>query len=447
MPAWVALGAILLAAAALKAADRTGTQVALAAYGVPGRLAAPALAALVAVEAGLAAGLAAGAQWAPYGAALLLAGFLVAQVVALLQGNEGAPCGCFGAGGRLSRAAAGRTALLVCACAALPLAGDRPRLPLVLTAAVAAAVVVLAAGRRSAPRGALEVDSEGPRLNEPSPLAAWFPGGGAEVRLALFTSPGCGLCRKVAPAADALAAGDVAVRRFDEAEHGDAWAAARVPGAPFAVALAPDGVVLAKGTVNDGRQLGSIVAAARARRDAPCGSSRRSFLGRAGGAAATAAGAGVVGAVVRPGDAEAYHFCGHIFTTDGCPHPTGLPRIDRRGLPLRARDGRRVDDLGRLIDALGNPVDEDGLALADLDGRPLPAAPRTPVCTLTGTTRRIRTRVDGAWYRCCGGRVRKLVDCCSPNRTRINGDRALRGYCYDKRKVFCVMYFQSNVPC
>ncbi|HZH24762.1 MAG TPA: MauE/DoxX family redox-associated membrane protein, partial [Solirubrobacteraceae bacterium] len=107
MPAWVALGAILLAAAALKAADRTGTQVALAAYGVPGRLAAPALAALVAVEAGLAAGLAAGAQWAPYGAALLLAGFLIAQVVALVQGNAGAPCGCFGAGGRLSRAAAG----------------------------------------------------------------------------------------------------------------------------------------------------------------------------------------------------------------------------------------------------------------------------------------------------------------------------------------------------
>ena len=316
-----------------------------------------------------------------------------------------------------------------------------------LTAAVAAATVVLAAGRRGAPRGALEVDSEGPPLNEPSPLAGWFDGGGNGVRLALFTSPGCGLCRKVAPAAHALAAGGVAVRHFDEVEHGDAWVAARVPGAPFAVALGPDGVVLAKGTINDGRQLGSIVTAARARQGAPRGSSRRAFLGRAGGAAATAAGAAMAGAVIRPGDAEAYHFCGHIFTTDGCPHPTGLPRIDRRGLPLRARDGRRVDDLGRLIDALGNPVDEDGFALADLDGRPLPAAPRTPVCTLTGATRRIRVRVDGAWYRCCGGRVRKLVDCCSPNRTRINGDRALRGYCYDKRKVFCVMYFQSNVPC
>jgi hypothetical protein len=34
--AWLLLGAVLLAAAALKAADRTGTTVALAAYGVPG---------------------------------------------------------------------------------------------------------------------------------------------------------------------------------------------------------------------------------------------------------------------------------------------------------------------------------------------------------------------------------------------------------------------------
>jgi hypothetical protein len=30
---------------------------------------------------------------------------------------------------------------------------------------------------------------------------------------------------------------------------------------------------------------------------------------------------------------------------------------------------------------------------------------------------------------------------------RINGDRALTGYCYRGRKVFCVMYFQTKVPC
>ena len=267
------------------------------------------------------------------------------------------------------------------------------------------------------------------------------------MRLAVFTSPGCALCKRIAPAAEALARDALVVRRFDEVEDTDAWAAALVPGAPFAIALGADGVVLAKGTVNDGRQLASIVDAAHARRHTSEGTSRRAFLGRAGGVAATAAGAGMVGAVIRPGDADAYHFCGHIYTTDGCPHPTGLPRIDRRGLPLRARDGRQIDDLGRLIDAFGRPVDEDGLVLTDLDGRPLPSAPRTPVCLLTGASHGISVATDGAWYRCCGGRVRKLVDCCSPNRTRINGDRALRGYCYDKRRVYCVMYFQSSVPC
>ena len=435
---WLIPAAILLAAAALKAADRHGTCVALAAYGVPGRLAAPAWAALVAVEAGLAAGIAAGVTTAAHLAGALLAMFLVAQLLALARGEAGAPCGCFGRGGKLSRATAARTALLGCACAALPLTGTGPDLPLALTAAVAAGAVVLAAGRRpSAPAAALDVDGEGPALDRPTPLADWFPDA-PDTALAVFTAPGCGLCRRVIPAAEALAARGVTIRRFDAEQDAGAWAAAGVPGAPYAVAVSADGRVLAKGTVNDGRQLESVLAAAAAR-----GSSRRALLARAG----AFAGAGVVGSVVAPGSAEAYHFCGHIYTTDGCPHPTGLPRIDRRGLPLRAADGRQVDDLGRLIDRNGNPVDEDGAPLADLEGRPLPAAPRTPVCRLTGQTRGITVRTDGAWYRCCGGRVRKLVDCCSPNRTRVNGDRALKGYCYDGRKVYCVMYFQSSVPC
>jgi hypothetical protein len=456
--AWLTLAGLLLGAAALKAADRTGSTVALAAYGLPGRAAAAVWALLVGVEAALAAGIAAGNKAAAYGAGCMLAGFLVVQMVTLARGGEGAPCGCFGARGRLSRGSAGRTALLAMGCAALPALGAGPDVPLVATAAVAAGVVVLCLGRRSAPRGALELDGEGPPLGGPSPLAAWFDGTGPA--LAVFTSPGCALCRRIAPAADALTG--IAVRRFDESEEPEAWAAARVPGAPFAVALGPDGVVLAKGTVNDARQLDSVVAAARARAGgepfvaaararaaaaAPTGTSRRAFLGRAGGAVAGAAGAGLIGAVVRPGDAEAHHFCGHIYTTDGCPHPTGLPRIDRRGYPLRAADGKRVDDLGRVIDSVGLPVDEDGEPLTDLEGRRLPAAPRTKVCSATARTFGIQVRTDGSWYRCCHGRVRKLVDCCSANPRRINGDRSLKGYCYDNRKVFCVMYFQSTVPC
>src|SRR5215218_8988799 len=95
--AWLTPAAVLLAASAMKAADRTGTTVALAAFGIPGRLAVPAWAALIAAEAALGAGLAAGIATAAYAAGIVLAGFFLVQVVALAQGNAGAPCGCFGA--------------------------------------------------------------------------------------------------------------------------------------------------------------------------------------------------------------------------------------------------------------------------------------------------------------------------------------------------------------
>jgi hypothetical protein len=175
--------------------------------------------------------------------------------------------------------------------------------------------------------------------------------------------------------------------------------------------------------------------------------SRRGFLARVGGGVMAVAGARTAGSLIKPGEAEAYHFCGHIYTTDSCPHPTGIPRIDSRGYPLRARDGKRVDDLGRVVDRNRNPVDDDGNPLTDPDGRRLPRATRTPVCKVVAKEFDITTRVDGAWYRCCGGKVRKLVDCCAYSSRRINGDGSLTGYCYGGRKVFCVMYFQTKVPC
>lgn len=121
--------------------------------------------------------------------------------------------------------------------------------------------------------------------------------------------------------------------------------------------------------------------------------------------------------------------------------------IDRRGYPLRARDGKPVDDLGRLVNADGAPIGEDGAPLLDPDGWVLPPARRRRICSAAGRRYRITTRTDGAWYRCCDGNVRKLVDCCTTSARRINGDRGLQGYCYNGRRVFCVMYFQSKVPC
>lgn len=175
--------------------------------------------------------------------------------------------------------------------------------------------------------------------------------------------------------------------------------------------------------------------------------SRRGFLSRVGGALVAGTAGGTVGKLIEPGEADAYHFCGHIFTTGSCPHPTGLPRIDGAGYPLRHRDGRPVDNIGRLINERGEPIHDNGDPKLDPDGRPLPPAPRTKVCDEVSRKFGIGTSVDGSWHRCCGGRVRKLVDCCSPSNTRINGDRALEGYCFQGRKVFCVMYFQTKVPC
>jgi hypothetical protein len=175
--------------------------------------------------------------------------------------------------------------------------------------------------------------------------------------------------------------------------------------------------------------------------------SRRGFLAMVSGVLLATAGARTAVSLIAPSEAEAYHFCGHIYTTDSCPHPTGLPRIDSRGYPLRASDGHPIDDLGRLIQRDGRAVDEDGRPLTDADGRPLLVATRTPVCAAVAERFQMKTEIDGAWYRCCGGHIRKLVDCCSLNPRRINGDASLTGYCYRGRRVFCVMYYDTKIKC
>jgi hypothetical protein len=177
--------------------------------------------------------------------------------------------------------------------------------------------------------------------------------------------------------------------------------------------------------------------------------SRRGFLARVGGGLTALAAGGLVARAIKPGDAEAYHFCGHTFTTGSCVHPLGaeLPRIDRRGYPLRPSDGEPIDNLGRPVNGRGEPMDSDGEVMRDPDGRPLPPAPRTRVCDRTAEIYGFTPHLDGSWYRCCDGHVRRLLDCCGYIGKRINGDAALHGYCYSGRKVFCVHYYQTKVPC
>ncbi|MEJ7893352.1 MAG: twin-arginine translocation signal domain-containing protein [Solirubrobacteraceae bacterium] len=398
----VICGGALLLAAALKVADPTGSRVALQTFS-----AGFALWPLVALEGLLGVALLSGVAGAGLVAAAVFAVFALAQVVVLARGGGGAPCGCLGARGTVSAGAAVRVALL--AVLAAFAGGGHP--VLAVAGVLLAALVAFVADR--APGAALDVADEGPAIGAPTTLA---PG------LNLFTASSCRLCARVKR-------GLRGFTELDEERDAAAWLAARVPGAPYAVLVGDDGRVRAKGTVNTAAQAQSVA-----------GTSRRTFVGRAAALVA-------LGGIVRPGEAEAYHFCGHIYTTDSCPHPTGLPRIDAKGLPLRAKDGHRVDDLGRLVDKLGRPVDERGELLVDPGGRSLPVATRTRVCDATSKRFRMPMQVDGAWFRCCDGHVRKLVDCCTEGNKRINGDTALTGYCYGGRKVFCVMFFQTKVPC
>jgi hypothetical protein len=177
-------------------------------------------------------------------------------------------------------------------------------------------------------------------------------------------------------------------------------------------------------------------------------SSRRGFLEWAGTALIGLAGARTVTQLALPDEADAYtNFCGHTYTTGNCPHPTGLPRVDSNDYPLRASDGHPVDDLGRPIDSEGYPVDAHGRRLLEPDGEPLAPAPRSKICPTAGLEHGLKLRNDGSWYRCCGGHVRRMRDCCGYTSVRINGDAALTGYCYAGRKVFCVQYYETMVPC
>jgi hypothetical protein len=285
--ACLAAAVVLLGSAVLKLASGAASRAALITYGLHGETAARAWAVLVALEAGLAVGVGAGADGAAYAAAGLLAVFTVAQAVALMSGRAGAPCACFGARGRLSNASVARTAVLAAAFAALPLLPRRAPtneewlaigLGAALAGLVVLAVVVLALAREVgvlrmaiAPQGALEIPEEGPELGGRTALVDAFAGAldGYGLGLAVFTSEACGLCHALAPSIAAFARNPhVELRTFDEVDDAAAWAAADVPGSPYAVALDAAGTVLAKGTFNTAAQLESVLATAEQRRGA-----------------------------------------------------------------------------------------------------------------------------------------------------------------------------------
>ena len=266
----------MLLAAAGKARAGASARDALRSYGLEGaRLRAAAWAAAIGAEAGLAVAVALDVDAALSAAALLFA-FALAQVVAIARGRAGAPCGCFGGRGRIGWASVSRTALLGSAFLALPFLPEaRPSavgwlgvgLGVALVAIAALAVALLALARELgelrlavAPQAALSIDHEGPELGGRVGLIERFERR-APLAVAAFTSPGCSLCAALEPSLRLLANDPgVELRLFDEETDADAWEDLAVPGSPYAVVLARDGEVLAKGTFNSLFQLESLLA-------------------------------------------------------------------------------------------------------------------------------------------------------------------------------------------
>ncbi|HET7555001.1 MAG TPA: MauE/DoxX family redox-associated membrane protein [Gaiellaceae bacterium] len=271
------LAAVLLLAAAGKTRAGGSARDALRSYGIEhARLRTAAWIATIVTEVGLAVAVLLDVD-AALAAAALLAGFALAQVVAIVRGRAGAPCGCFGGRGRIGWWGVARTTALAAAFAALPFLPDTKLstdawlalgLGVALAGVAALAVVLLALAREVgelrlavAPQAALSLDHEGPELGGRVALVERFERDDP-LKVAVFTSRGCSLCAALEPSLRLLANDPgVELVTFDEHDDADAWHALAVPGSPYAVVLDADGIVLSKGTFNSLYQLESLVGA------------------------------------------------------------------------------------------------------------------------------------------------------------------------------------------
>lgn len=147
---------------------------------------------------------------------------------------------------------------------------------------VVLSVVVIALARqvgtlhlRLGPRGALEIDDEGPGLGDSPPVVTASTADGVTVmlggpgrpRLVLFASASCSICREVSPGIPAAAAtGHLVPQIVHDPEAERVYG---VPGTPYVIVLDEHGAVRAKGTVNNLEQVEGLVdTAARRTREA-----------------------------------------------------------------------------------------------------------------------------------------------------------------------------------
>jgi hypothetical protein len=273
------LGALFAVAAAAKIRRFAAWRAALDGYRlVPAREAAAV--AVPAAELVVAAGLLTGLAAAAWGAAALLAAFMLVLAAELARGAAPPACGCLPWSGRPGRLTLLRNAALAAAAVAAA-EGVTPTLGrafweasyAILWLAVAALVVlVLSLYRqvgvlhlRIGPRGALEEEGEGPELGNVIDHPAVPPG---RATLVAFTSAGCPVCHQIVPGLRVLErdpALAVVHAAYEDAGGPELHAAFDVPGTPYAVFLDAGGAIRAKGTVNTLEQLESLVTAGGSR--------------------------------------------------------------------------------------------------------------------------------------------------------------------------------------
>jgi hypothetical protein len=279
------LGGVLAAASVAKLASPESSRSSLASFGITEpRAQWVAWGALIVAELVLAAGVIAGSDAAAVGAAALMLVFAATIVGAILRGRAGAPCACFGARSTVGWRGVARNLVLGAAFATLPLLPERSLstdewlglgLAVALLACVGLAIAVLALARevgmlrlRLGPSAALEIPAEGPPLmTRIAEVERFAIGERAELGVGVFLSERCPVCATLGPALRSLA-GDpaITVASFDQRADADVWSGLSIPGSPYAVAIDPDGTVLAKGTFNNLAQLESVIATAERRR-------------------------------------------------------------------------------------------------------------------------------------------------------------------------------------
>jgi methylamine utilization protein MauE len=280
----VLLGVVLVGAALAKLTTPRASIAALDSFGFgDGPLRPIAWAALIAIELALGVAVVLGSDGAAYAAAALMLLFAALTAGAILRGQAGAPCACFGPRSKVSWLGVLRNVGLALGFVVIGLIESDALgtdgwlamgVGVALLACAGLVIAMLALARevgmlrlQLGTQGALEIPDEGPQIGSRAvDLADRIGRNGAEFRLAVFTSEGCHICQTLAPAIENVGKDPrVAVAVFDEAAEAGLWQSLQIPGSPFALALDAEGTVLSKGTFNSLAQLESVLATAERR--------------------------------------------------------------------------------------------------------------------------------------------------------------------------------------